>query len=146
MSSYVDVVFKQGDVSISALDLGLALESYKNPLPEIKTRYQEIPGASGALDFTECFGGIQYKHRLVTLQFGHVGDWEEWDTVVTAVAEKIHGRTFDVYIEVENGWYYSGRAAVQQERVNDVDGTIVITVTAWPYRHRKKGEELEEAL
>lgn len=118
-------------------DLGLALSRTDcvQP-PEVKTHIEDIPGADGAADLTDSLiGRPTYYNREIKMEFGRGLDRLKWPAMYSRIMELFHGKKVKVIFDDDPSYYYTGRAAVSDYNRIQTLGTILITVTAEPYKY-----------
>ena len=111
--------YHAGDVLFGSLhsrtDLGLAPAGFSTlEEAEVDTKYEEVPGAHGSLDFTEVLTGYPvYRDREGSFRFRCSGPRRSWNAVRQNVVAKLHGRRMHVIREVEPDVYLEGRLWVE---------------------------------
>ncbi|MBQ8640439.1 MAG: hypothetical protein IJ468_14950 [Lachnospiraceae bacterium] len=116
----------------------LMLREASIPQPSVKTNYVEIPGSDEPLDYTEAFGRVFYGNRTgVKMVFDYIGDYREFQNVVSRVANDIHGVRKKVVFGFDPLFYYLGRLTVDPDKTNEATGTITLTGTMEPYKYRR---------
>lgn len=131
-----DVIFTPADKSrISAYDeWNIILTKVENTLPEPKTVTVDIKGADGLLDLSEVVSGdIRYTNRKLKLTFELI-DVNNYDELITEIANAIHGRTVNVQLTSDENYYYEGRATISKWECRKRKGTIVINIDAYPFK------------
>lgn len=114
----------------------LILSSYNISPPEVKQNFISVPGRSGDLDFSEALTGYpMYGNRKITLVLGGKMSPMDWFALRTAVLNAWHNRKVQVVFEEDPGFYWEGRATVQ----DDFDrgyyvATFSVAIHAQPYK------------
>ena len=107
-------------------------------MPQIRTKFIEIPGAFGTLDLTELLTGCPV--------FGdRSGSWEfimdpdrtdkmNWANLYQTIAMYIHGRRHTVILTDDPEYYYQGRLAVGGLQPGEAFTSITINYQLEPYK------------
>ena len=107
--------------------------SFGSPEPRIIT--VEVPGRDGVLDYSEAATGeIKYSNRELSFVFATMIEQEKRDALMADIRNYIHGRTVDVFYDLDPDWYYSGRAKVNFSDVQSWKMKVEIVVDAKPYK------------
>lgn len=101
--------------------------------PEVKTSYDEIPGANGKLDTTEQFGEVLYHNRILEVQCVYIGD--NWYSMFETFCSKYHGQEVSVYFSNDSTYYHRGRLFVSNYDAKS--RTISMTVDVNPYKLKR---------
>ena len=103
--------------------------------PEPQTYYVEIPGMNGSLDLTEkLFGGVRYKDRQIKLTFLSLAKREEWPDIQSDMMEKLHGKSVQIVMDDDPGYYYLGRIAFDSVKQDNHVTIAVINATVGPFK------------
>lgn len=106
-------------------------------MPELKTQYVDIPGADGHLDLSEALTRYPvYENREGNLEFIVMNGYGDWSARYSEIADYLHGRTMQVILEDDPGYYYEGRLFVE-DWSSPSDGTwstISIGYNLQPYK------------
>ena len=119
-------------------DLGLLLTSAAEMDPPApKTYTVDVPGSDGVIDLTEFAGDIAYNQRSQTFTFRVRGSSPSgFEQAKTRVSRLFHGRRLTFSLSWDAGWTYTGRWAIDSYATSRTGGTIVLKVTADPYKVR----------
>lgn len=110
-----------------------------NP-PEVNNEYIEIPGADGALDYTEALAGRPvYKNRTGSWNFIVMNGYQEWYQLYDQLLAYLHGHEFDVILEDEPIYKYHGRLSINEWRSEEHNSKIVIDYVLEPYKKLVEG-------
>ena len=83
---------------------------------EPKTNFVDIPGADGSKDLTEALGvGVKYKDREITWTFA-LYPGQKREPKFSEVANALNGKLFDIVLDDDCLWYYSGRVTVTDHK------------------------------
>lgn len=102
-----------------------------------KTSTIDVPGADGELDYTEYFGKVNYKNRTLEFEFASVIPQNEFLTQFSQLQNLLNGRKFEITLDEDPDFYYTGRVFVNEWKSNSRIGKIVIEVNAAPYKLRR---------
>lgn len=114
----------------------LILSSYNISPPEVKQNFISVPGRSGDLDFSEALTGYpMYGNRKITLVLGGKMSPMNWFTLRTSVLNAWHNRKVQVIFEEDPGFYWEGRATVQDDfNRGYCVATFSVVIHAQPYK------------
>lgn len=115
-------------------DFGLRIVSIKIGLPDVKKSQIDIPGANGSADMTDYFG-TRYKNRKIIVECD-VEDkgYKNWTQSVSRISNYIHGKNVKLILDVDPGFYYTGRGACEYDKDNRVYSHITLTFECEPYK------------
>lgn len=121
---------------------GLILAKQDIGLPTVKTTVVDIPGANGVLDLTESLtGAVCYGNRTLKLTF-HTTDrlsGENWASLLSKVAETIHGKRKDIVFDDDPTWAYTGRCQIDTFATSGSTRELVVLCDCAPYKHSVSG-------
>lgn len=123
---------------------GLILTSTKIEKPAPKTSFIDIPFGDGAADLSEASGEIKYQMRQVVMEF-KITDLTSYETLMTTIANEIHGQKVKIILDKDPTYYYYGRASVEYDK-DVVLGTIIVTALCDPYKYKLAVTEQVEAI
>ena len=105
--------------------------------PEPKKEKVDIPGADGELDFSKSLtGDIKYKNRIITFTFATTKKYDLWKSLLSDMANYLHGQEFErIILDEDQNFYYKGTAEVNEFKSNKSIGTIVIECDVEPYKY-----------
>lgn len=117
-------------------DWGLKLKQVEIGIPKAKTEYVSVPGMNGDLDLSEAqHGGVKYEMRELKLTFGTRNcSYERWCGLLSQIASDLQGVSKRIILDMDKGYYYSGRCAITTEKKNDVTAELTITCNCEPYK------------
>lgn len=105
-------------------------------MPAIKKDLIEIPGADGTLDFTESLtGDVKYDNRRLEFSFFVDESYKKWYSLVSEISNYLHGRRMKIILDDDIGFYYIGRAQVDEFKSNRNIGIITIVCDVEPYKY-----------
>lgn len=104
--------------------------------PQVKTEYVDVPGADGALDYTEVLTGKpRYANRTGQWDFIIDNGYQNWYELYSSVLTKLHGRYFDeIILEDEPNYKWQGRLSVTGQFGNKDYSAITISYNLDPYK------------
>lgn len=131
-------VISTGKKYHTLLDWGLAIgnNNYIKE-PEAYTYFVEVPGRNGMLDLTEAITGYPiYQSRQIELELGGIQERTAWDTVISGIRNKIHGKQVKIVFDNDKAYYWKGRATVTAFDRTRKLGTFNINIEAEPYKYQ----------
>lgn len=117
-------------------DYGMWLNSYEVGEAEPNLKLVQIPGADGALDFTDYFGGVTYQNREIKMQFTFTADRFGLSAAYGALQNGVNGRRMKIILDDDKGNYYIGRVSVGALQPDGQLGTVEVTAQCEPYRYK----------
>lgn len=121
------------------LGMGLSRTDCVQP-PEPKAVTQDLPGNDGLVDLTDSLSGhVLYNNREITLEIGRGLDRNQWPVAYSRVMSLFHGKGVKVIFDDDPDYFYEGRATVSDYARTQTLGTMVITVSAMPYKQEIYG-------
>ena len=128
-----DVIFN--DIKSAYNEWNIVLTKTDIPLPVPKTSTVDIKGADGLLDLSEVLtGDILYNNRQIKLTFEMMDDTDYYE-LITNISNYLHGRIVTIRLTKDDGWYYTGRASINEWECVKRKGIIVITVDCEPFKY-----------
>lgn len=124
---------KFGEVKSS--ELGLILSDVNIGFPTVKENIVDVPTAHGSIDLTEYYGSPRYNTRELKFTFTYVGDPTQWARKLTEITTLLHGKQYEVMLDVDSPYVYDGRVYIDSVASSKWVRTIVIRVTAQPYKY-----------
>ena len=128
----------------SFYDLNLILSGVLIPPATPKTNYVDVPGADGAVDLTEALGEVKYNDRdgcKFTFSMNPADDLSEaaWEAKKTEVSNLLNGRKFNITLDKDPDYYYTGRITVSEYLSNRRHRQIVVTgrLSPWKWKQNK---------
>ncbi len=107
--------------------------------PSAKVKQITVPGRNGLLDLTSSLTGSdtpKYDNRVVRLTFVLIDkSITRWSTVDSAIKNYCHGKTMDVVLDSDPGWYWRGRCTVTTTKEDAVYSKFVIEMDAEPFKY-----------
>lgn len=116
----------------------LFLNSYSIGEAEPNTNLVEIPGVDGAVDFTEYFGGVTYKSRILKMQFTFAADRYGLNTAYAKLQNALNGRRVKIVLDDDREYCYTGRVSVGALSPDGQIGEVTLTATCDPYKYKTK--------
>ena len=117
-------------------DWGLALTTQPTfNMPPVKTHILELPGGDGVIDLTTAITGYPvYGNRTGSFTFVAPVPQNRWQSLISQIAERLHGQRLEIRLDDDPGWYYEGRAALNVGACDRQYGTIVVDYDVGPYK------------
>lgn len=107
-----------------------------NP-PEVKTKYVDVPGGNGILDYTEALTGYPlFENRTGSLEFYVMNGYQEWYELYGEICDYLHGEYMQMYLEDDPDWYFEGRFTVNEWKSSKDWSMITIDYDLYPYKKR----------
>jgi len=115
-------------------NFGLILASKTIGMPEPKTETADIATRDGVIDLTESLGSVKYSNRILTLTFTLPESECHWPSRLSEIANYLHGKKMEIFLDDDKGWYYYGRCTVNEYVSEKTLGTVVIECDVEPYK------------
>ena len=129
-----DVTFN-GEKS-AMYDWNIVLTKADIPLPSVKTSSVDIKGANGTLDLSEVLAGdVCYGNRNIKLKFAMMDDID-YHSIISDIANYIHGKKVTMSLTNDNEYFYSGRASITQCEYSPGKSELVIVINADPFKYK----------
>lgn len=97
------------------------------PVPQMNTKYVEIPGRSGVIDLsTYQSGHMTYKNVNVTFSFYVANDVLPWNETYSMIAGHLLGKKMKVILDDDSKYYYYGYCT---PTIGNGDGRLVVQIT-----------------
>lgn len=129
-----DVIFNDKS---ARYDWNIVLTKAVIPLPSVKSVMVDIKGADGILDLSEVLtDDVVYSNRNIKLTFALM-DVNDYPTLISEISNYIHGKKIKISLMTDSEYYYVGRAYIDQYECANNVGTIVIGMSAEPYKYYK---------
>ena len=80
-------------------------------------------------------GDVKYDNRTLTFKFSVINPTKNWETVKSALANYLHGQKMNVILDVDKGFYYTGRCTLDSWSESKKLGTLTVKVDAEPYKY-----------
>ena len=96
-------------------DWGIDLYDVEIGLPEVKTRFLELPLESGNIDLSEAVTGRpSYGPREIKLFLGKKDKFPfRWAEMITDIARAVHGKRLRIWLSFDPNYYYIGRISCE---------------------------------
>ena len=105
--------------------------------PSVKTVYVDIPGADGSIDLSDVLtGDVKYENRSGSFEF-RVDRSRNWSIVYSEILNFLHGQKLKIFLDDDPGYYYYGRAQVNQWKSDKNFSLITIDAFVEPYKYEK---------
>jgi hypothetical protein len=116
--------------------------------PTAVTKYVNIPGRNGSLDYSNAITGYEiYEDRYITMDFEMETTSEaDYETKLASIMNLIHGKRLPVILDSDPGFQWDCRLSVSNTRSNSRYCNITITGTAYPYKRKTADTVVEETV
>ena len=105
-----------------------------NP-PAIKTKYIDLEGADGRLDYSEILTGrVTYDNRRGTIEFVVLTP-TNYTTVYSQLLTALHGNVVNIVLDDDPLFFYKGRLSVNKWKSKEGASTIAIDYMLDPYKY-----------
>ena len=113
--------------------------------PAVKTEIIELIGGDGFLDLTTNLSGKPtYQNRTGSWDFyvinpGQVPSsvpFKAWTALYSDIMGYLHGKKFDVILDDDPEWFYTGRLSVQEWSTGKTNSKIRINYNFEPYKRK----------
>jgi len=121
--------------SVTDWDLLMTAKTIGEAVP--KTKYVEIPGRDGALDFTESTGEVKYSDRTLTFRFELLNPSSFWETQ-RKIVNHLNGRKLKIILDQDPNYYFYGRCKVANDNLIKNLGEFNIECICDPYKYKKE--------
>lgn len=103
--------------------------------PQPRTRYVEVPLASGSIDQSQVITGeISYDDRKGSFEFLLLED-EPFEAAKSGITSHLAGRRVNCVLDDDPSYFYTGRFWVNEAKSNKGYGLIVIDYIVDPYKY-----------
>lgn len=127
-----------GDIH-SFRDLNLVLAPFNYTPAQPKFKFIEIPGADGSIDATESTGEITYSDREFEFVFSvFPNDKLTFEERQTLVANAINGKRFNIIVEKDPDYFWTGRVWVDEYASNKRLKQINVIARVAPYKLKRQ--------
>lgn len=125
------------DALHTSRDWELKLVSYHIPMPSVKEKIQNIPGAHGVLDLTEADGTVYYNRREnIEIVLELMDDsYQVWLAKYSEIAAVVHGQKMKMILDDQPDCYYLARMNLDSTKSDPVLSQFVLTGSADPFKY-----------
>lgn len=105
--------------------------------PEVETYFIDVPGADGFLDGSEAITGRPvYKSREIDILFGGKKPREDWDSFISNIRNRLHGKNIRITFSNDPAYYWTGRAYITDfDRSREIGQFHLSVPKADPYKY-----------
>lgn len=105
--------------------------------PEVKTNMIDIPGGDGYLDTSEAPDGrAHYGARTASWEFEVEREYRRlYPSLYSKLMNYLHNRNMRIILDDDPHYFYIGRASVNQFLSEEMAATVVIDITAQPFKY-----------
>ena len=119
-------------------DYGYDIESITiRTAPAPKTKYIDITGMDGSLDYTEQDGQVRYKTGTMVIKVSKQTDMSEHYQQMAVLKRLCHGRKCKIILPYDPEYYLIGRISLK-DSCEGYWSSAELTVTYEPYRYKIK--------
>lgn len=115
-------------------DFGCYLAHVEISAPTVRTRYVDVPLRDGKLDLTELLtDDVKYEDREIKIDLLYKGS--NLLMIQSDIANYLHGRRFNIYLDEDASYYYTGRFTSLSYDVTRYGGKIHLKAECDPYKY-----------
>lgn len=123
-------------------DFFLVLSSIELGLPKPKINTVNVPAIDGEIDFSDVFGELKYKNRIIKLKFNTaILNTERAIRFYSEIVQKFHGKIVDIIFDDDVYWKYRGRIEIESLKTKDKIKSVVITCDCDPYKVARSSKQ-----
>lgn len=113
-------------------------------MPTVKQNILEVPGMSGAIDMSRSLTGFPlYSNRTGSFEFIVLNDYFNWVDLYSYIANYLHGKEMDCYLEDDPDYIYHGTFVMREYKPGRNNSTVSIEYSVDPYKiNRRTSVEL----
>ena len=131
----------------SYYEWGLILSEKEIGSPKPKTKYVEVEGSDGVLDYTEYFGDVKYENRSLSFKLAKPnivpGGYE---ALYSVVQDYLQGKKMQIILDDDPAYYYLGRVTINEWKSSKRIGEIVIECDCEPYKYKLEETVVSKAV
>ena len=138
---------KFGNIHSDALGLSWLGVFTLSP-PKAATKYIDIPGRNGSLDYSQALTGyVVYEDREIELEFETETTSEgDYMDKTAEVVNLLHGQRKTVVLDSDPEFMWDCRLEVDSERKNRRYSVVTVTGTAYPYKRKTTDTIVEQTV
>lgn len=115
-------------------DLGMILSSKEINPPKVQKNEIKVPVRDGSIDLTTAITDeVKFEDRKLHFEFTVIKN--RWETTISTIMECIHGKRMKIILDEDAAFYYIGTVEVNKWLSDAKTGSIVIDVTAEPFKY-----------
>lgn len=119
-------------------DYGYDIESITvRTAPTAKTKYIDITGMDGSLDYTEQDGYVRYKSGTMVIKVSKLANMDEHYQIMPVLKRICHGKKCKIIVPYDQEYYLLGRISLK-ESCDGYWSSAELTITHEPYRYKIK--------
>lgn len=127
-------------------NLNLILTEKEIGSPSIKTKYVNVDGAHGQIDYTEYFGEAKYGNRPLSFKFNTIVDYSKFMELNSDILDSLHGRRMKIVLDDDPDYYYMGRLEVSAFTNDKNIGQISIACDCDTWKYKKNQTVVTQAV
>lgn len=116
--------------------------------PTVVTKYVNIPGRNGSLDYSQALTGyVVYENRDVTMEFELETDSDdEYIERISQIMNLLHGKRMMLVADTDPDYQWDCRLNVEDDRKSRRHCIVTITGTAYPYKRKTTDTVVEQTV
>lgn len=116
--------------------------------PKAVTKYVDIPGRNGSLDYSQALTGyVVYEDREIELEFETETTSEaDYMEKTAEIVNLLHGQRKTVVLDSDPEFMWDCRLEVDSERKNRRYSVVTVTGTAYPYKRKTTDTVVEQTV
>ena len=116
--------------------------------PKAVTKYVNIPGRNGSLDYSQALTGyVVYENRDVTMEFELETDSDdEYIERISQIMNLLHGKRMMLVADTDPDYQWDCRLNVEDDRKSRRHCVVIITGTAYPYKRKTTDTVVEQTV
>ncbi len=103
--------------------------------------FEQIEGATEPLDYTEFFGDITYKQRLISFVFEYIGT--DYNLLSSTLSNKLSGKKFNITLDDDPAYYFIGRIILAECARTGSTCYVKIDCTCNQYKYKQEKTIIE---
>lgn len=107
--------------------------------PQMETNYIDVPYRDGLIDASTAMTGRPiYKKRQLAFKLGGIEPRMAWDSIISGLRNRIHGRTCQITLDNDPNYYWRGRVFLKDfDRFRGLGEFTLSIPDAEPYKYSK---------
>lgn len=116
--------------------------------PKVVTKYVDIPGRNGSLDYSQALTGyVVYEDREIELEFETETTSEaDYMEKTAEIVNLLHGQRKTVVLDSDPEFMWDCRLEVDSERKNRRYSVVTVTGTAYSYKRKTADTVVEQTV
>lgn len=115
-------------------DWGMILTDKEIGTPPVQKQEVKIPTRDGSIDLSRSVTDeVKFDNRTLHFEFTVIKS--RWKTTISNIMEYVHGKRMKIILDEDAAFYYVGTVEVNKWLSDAKTGSIVIDVTAEPFKY-----------